>query len=346
MPFTAPPRGPVRAIAPSRSRAETLAEYAIRWLAMRVLAPKTVELYESELRCHILPTFGDVGLDALATEQIRVWYADRVRATSAISAAKCYRLLSAMLTTAVEDGLILRNPCKLKGAGRERSRERPLLTAAEVLDVADGIDPRYRALVLLAAYGSLRRGELLGLRRRDIDLERAVVTVEGQAQLIRGVGRVITNPKSEAGRRSVALPAVVAEAVRRHMSEFTAANDDAWVFTAERGGPAREGHVRAEWNLAAAAAGVPDAHLHDLRHFGATLAAQLGATTRELQDRLGHSTTRAAMLYQHRAHSRDQELADRMDASLTAQIAERQPRLDPAEHDQHPGKTDQRAGRN
>lgn len=295
-------------------------------MAMRILAPKTIELYESELRCHIIPIFGEMSLDQLGTEQIRLWYAQLVGATSAISAAKCYRLLRAILTTAVEDGLILTNPCRVKGAGRERSKERPLLTAEQVLDVAECIEPRYRALVLLAAYGSLRRGELLGLRRRNIDLDRAVVLVEGQAQRITGQGRVISSPKSDAGLRTVAVPPAVAEALRLHMQEFSGAGDDAWVFTADKGGPAREAHVRTEWNRAAADCGVPAAHLHDLRHFGATLAAQLGATTRELQDRLGHSTTRAAMLYQHRAHSRDRDLADRMEASLAAQINEREGR--------------------
>jgi integrase len=89
-------------------------------------------------------------------------------------------LLKATLNTAVDDGLIRRNPCRLKGAGQERSPERPTLTIGQVFRLADEIDPRYRALVLLAGFGSLRWGELTALRRRDIDLETRTVRVERQ----------------------------------------------------------------------------------------------------------------------------------------------------------------------
>ena len=306
---------------------ERLTDYARRWLSMRTLAPKTVELYRSELNCHILPTFGKVKLGAITTEQIRAWHAKLVKATSPISAAKCYRLLRAMLTTAEEDRLIPRNPCKIKGAGHESSAERPLLTTAQVLDIAATIEPRYRALVLLSGYGSLRRGELLGLRRRHVNELHGTVTVEGQAQRITGQGRQIRQPKSDAGLRTVTLPAAVMAELIAHMDSYSASDVDAWVFTAENGGPAREAALREAWNVAAAACGVPNAHLHDLRHFGGTLAAQSGATTRELQGRLGHSTVRAAMIYQHRSDERDRELADRMGTSLDAGIGEREARV-------------------
>ena len=255
---------------------------------MRVLAPKTVELYRSELHCHILPTLDGVRLGDITTEGVRLWHSALVQATSAIGAAKCYRRLRAICATAVEDELLERNPCRVKGAGRERSRERPLLTTDQVLDIADGIDPRYRALVTLAAYGSLRRGELLGLRRSSVDPVSARVTITGQAQRITGRGRVIRDPKSDAGLRTVAVPSVVMSALIAHMATYTGSDPGAWVFTADKGGPAREDHLRAAWDRAADECGVPEAHLHDLRHFGATLAAQLGATTRELQSRLGH----------------------------------------------------------
>ena len=89
--------------------------------------------------------------------RIRRWRKEPLDAgVSAVTLAKAYRLLKAIMNTAVDDGLIRRNPCRVKGAGQERSPERPVLTVAQVYALADAIDPRYQALVLPGALGSLR----------------------------------------------------------------------------------------------------------------------------------------------------------------------------------------------
>lgn len=109
--------------------------------------------------------------------------------------AKAYRLLKAILNTAVDDGLIRRNPCRIRGAGQEKSPERPILTIRQVYDLADASGGRYRALVLLAAFGSLRWGELAALRRCDVDVQARTVRVARQLNEQRGGG-------SCSGRRS------------------------------------------------------------------------------------------------------------------------------------------------
>jgi integrase len=91
--------------------------------------------------------------------------------------SKAYRLLRAVLNTATDDELIRRNPCRIPGASVDRTPERPVLSLDQVLDIADAIDDRYRALVLLAGFGSLRWRELMGLRRSDLDLDAGVVRV-------------------------------------------------------------------------------------------------------------------------------------------------------------------------
>jgi integrase len=303
-----------------RGSEENFTDYARRWLDTRraLLAPRTVELYRSELNRWILPTFGRLKLSAITTEGVRQWHGATASASSPTTAAKCYRLLRTILGTAETDGLLPRNPCRVKGAGHERTAERPLLTPEQVHAVAEAIEPRYRALVLLGAYGSLRRGELLALQRRHINELRGTVTVAGQAQHVAGLGRVIRPTKSEAGQRTVAIPADVMTELLGHMAACTDPDADAWVFTAEKGGPAREAHLGKAWTAAAVACGAPTAHLHDLRHFGGTLAAQSGATLRELQGRLGHATARAAMIYQHAAEDRHKVIADRMGAGFSA----------------------------
>jgi integrase len=94
-----------------------------------------------------------------------------------VTVAKAYRLMRAILNTAVHDRRIRENPCQIKGADKEPTSERPVLSVRQVFDLADAISDRYRALVLLATFGNLRWGELAGLRRRNLDLDNRTVRV-------------------------------------------------------------------------------------------------------------------------------------------------------------------------
>jgi integrase len=97
-----------------------------------------------------------------------------------VTAAKAYRLLKSIMATAVDDGLIRRNPCRIKGASVEKSPDRPLLTVSQVYALADAVDRRYRALILLACFCGLRWGELAGLQRADIHCNPRTVRVSRQ----------------------------------------------------------------------------------------------------------------------------------------------------------------------
>lgn len=153
---------------------------------------------------------------------MRVWHSLLIESAGQDQAAKSYRLLRAILNTAVADRRLTQNPCAGPGAGTENTPERPMLDTASVLDLADAIEPRLRALVLLAGFAGLRTGELLGLERRDLDTLRGCVQVRRQAQQIAGLGRTVTAPKSDAGTRTVALPRTVTEEVRQHLGAYVA----------------------------------------------------------------------------------------------------------------------------
>ena len=163
---------------------------------------------------------------------------------STITMAKAYRLMKAILNTAIDDGVIRRNPCRIKGAGREKSPERPTLTIAQAYTLAETIGQRYRALVLLAMFSSLRWGELGALRRCDIDLAARTVRVSRQLTEARGGGFVFGPPKSEAGTRVVTIPEVIIPVVQWHLSCFAQPGDDGLVFTSLRGRPLRHSHFR------------------------------------------------------------------------------------------------------
>jgi len=226
-----------------------------------------------------------------------------------VTVAKSYRLLHAILETASDDQLIRRNPCRIDGAGKEESAEREIASLPAVFAVADAVPVRYRLLVLLATFGSLRWGELVGLRRENVDMGACVVRViETTAELDRG-GLVPETPKSKAGRRTVASPAELVPELRWHLDRFAAPGERGLVFVGPKGAPLRRSNFRPIWNYACEQAGIPGLHFHDLRHVGGTLAAATGASLKELMARLGHSSTRAAMIYQHATRDRDEAIA-------------------------------------
>ena len=213
-----------------------LADYAERWIAERPnLRPRTVELYRWLLRSHITPRIGGVQLGRLDAALVREWRADLLAAgVSESAAAKAYRLLRAVMNTAADDRIVYRNPCQIKGADRERPAERPVLTAPEVFALAAAVPARFRAMVLVAAFGSLRFGEVIALRRRDIDLDTGTITITRAYVEARGIGPVIGPPKSAAGRRTVTIPVALVDVLREHMAAHVVdAGADALVFTGQ-----------------------------------------------------------------------------------------------------------------
>jgi integrase len=306
---------------PSRAE-QLLVEYAVTWIKERPgLRPRTVELYEGLLRRQIAPYFAGVTLAKIDNNPaaVRAWRAELLSAGVSVSvAAKAYRLLRAVLHTAVDDDVIRRNPCRIKGADQEHAAERPTLTPAQVAELAGRMPPRLVALVLLGTYASLRWGELAALRWADIDLTAATVRVE-RTQVEIG-GRVTEGPpKSRAGRRVVAFPPALVPLLRQHLAEYVADGPDALVFTGPTGARLRRNNFGklVGWSAAVAAIRAPGLHFHDLRHTGNAFAAKVpGTTIRDLMGRMGHDSTRAAMIYLHDSPGADRLIADALPVEL------------------------------
>jgi integrase len=304
---------------PRRGR-EKLAAFGARWLEARTsqgkpLAPKTKQGYLGLLRRNIEPTLGGYAIADVTPSVVRDWYSKVSVAAGRDQAAKSYRLLRAILNTAVDDELITRNPCRIRGGGTEHADERPMIDAELVFRLAEAITPRLRALVIVAGFVGLRTGELLGLRRCDVDLENRRLTVLVQAQQIIGQGRVVTGPKSEAGQRTVSLPKTVVEALEKHLANYGQPGE---LFTGPRGEAITRAVLSKEWQAARTAATAPEGlRIHDLRHHAATLTARMpGITTKELMARIGHASPRAALIYQHATEQRDREIAAYLDDAI------------------------------
>ena len=293
-----------------------LADYAWRWLDERPnLRPRTHELYESELKLHILPRLGGIEIADLTPGKIRTWHAGLLKADrpGPTTVAKCYRLLRSILNTAVEDGMLPNNPCAIKGAGVEHHAERPVATVEQVFQLADAIEPRYRAMVLLAGFTGLRLGELLALSPREIDLASGTVKVTRQLQELAGGGHFEGPPKSNAGRRTVAIPPVLLPMLADHIAT---SDNRAYVFGGSNNRPLRRATFAKAWHGAVEAVGLPELRFHDLRHTGNALAAATGASTKELMARLGHSSPRAALIYQRASRERDAAIAQALSDTI------------------------------
>ncbi|NHA67481.1 tyrosine-type recombinase/integrase [Phycicoccus flavus] len=289
----------------------TFGTYAARWVAERAtITGRTRELYGTLLRLHLAPFLGEVQLRYLSPALVRRWRQGRQDAgVGASTIAKAYRLLRSIMATAVDDEVILRNPCRIKGAGSEVASERPILTPAEVARLAEVIEPRYRLVVLLAVYGSLRWGELMGLQRNDLDLDLMTLTVRRSVSEVGG-RLVVKGPKSRAGLRTIALPLGLREDIEQHLDAFAEKGPEGRLFVGHRGNTLHRSNWSTVWVAARSAADLdPRVHLHDLRHTGNHFAAASGASTRELMHRMGHASMRAALIYQHATAERDARIA-------------------------------------
>ncbi|MGI8416680.1 MAG: tyrosine-type recombinase/integrase [Nakamurella sp.] len=318
----------------ARLTVATFGPFAADWLASRTLKPRTVEHYQRLLDRLILPTFATVPVKAITPDTVRTWHTT-IGPEHPTQRAHAYSLLRSILHDAVADQIIVTNPCHIRGAGNsKRVHKVQVLTPAEVDELAAAMPERLRLMTLFAAWCGLRFGELVELRRSDLDATNGVIKVRRGVVRVKG-SIVVGTPKSDAGIRDVAIPPHLLPAVREHLGSFVTGRDGL-LFPGANGGTLQpsvlygkapttikdkatgEKSVRPGWGFyaARAAIGYPLLRWHDLRHTGAVLSVLHGATLPDVMARLGHSTAGAAMRYQHAAKGRDAEIAARMSASV------------------------------
>lgn len=293
--------------------------YAEGWVKTRTvrgrpLKPRTVEHYESMLADHIYPTFGARPVRDITMQAVDRWYA-RTLTDKPTLRAHCYSLLRTILESArTRDRIIDVNPAMIRGAGTTQCKIKPKPATLDELAVLESEMPeRLQLMVTLAAWCALRFGELVELRRGDIDIDGGVVKIRRAAVRVDG-GWKLGDPKSDAGRRDVAIPPHIVPTVVKHLADHVKPEPDALLFPAKAGGYLQPSSLYRHWYKARTKAKRGDLRWHDLRHSGAVMAAQTGATLAELMARLGHSTPQAAMRYQHAAQGRDQLIAAALSA--------------------------------
>ena len=298
--------------------------YAKKWIAKRrtdkgePLRASTRANYEATLEHHLVPTFGRMRLRDITKGAVRRWYEDTLEGNGDTPRAnsKAYGLLRAIMNSAVDEDLIEASPVHIRGAGYQPKRRRLEPASIEELDViVENMPEKWKLMVLLASWCALRYGEIAELRRKDIKLRHVGGRWTGVIQVRRGVVWVnrkiqVEPPKSEAGIRDVAIPPHLIPIIKEHLETHAASGQEGLLFPAANGRQQWPSTITGYFKKAAATAGRSDLRFHDLRHTGAVMAAQQGATLADLQARLGHSTANAALLYQHTAKGRDQLIAE------------------------------------
>lgn len=252
---------------------------------------------------------------------MRQWHAE-LGTDAPTRNAHAYSLLHAICATAVQDELLDGNPCRIpKASQTKRRRQVDVLTPAELDRLAAKMPKRLQMSVTLAAWCGLRWGETSELRRKDVESDCSAIHIR-RAVTYRDGGCHVGEPKTSAGIRTVAVPPHVRPALKKHLTAHVAKGGESLLFSRPDGSHVLHHHYQYPWEAARKAIGRPTLRVHDLRHLGAVLAAQSGATTAELMHRLGHTTPAMAMQYQHVAEGRDAEIADRLSRLATGEATD------------------------
>lgn len=312
------------AAAAERAKTErwTVQQWGEHWLADRErsgTAMGTLRVYRSRLEQHVYPAFGHVRLVDLTENAIGDWYYSLDRPGVRVNA---YRTLRTMMNDAVASTrtALEKNPCRVRnGDSRRGAVERYEFTPEQVQAIADSIDPRGRALIVLLADAGLRVNEALALQVGDIAVEdaRAVVNVRHSMVRTPDGSRKRGDTKTKKSRRVVIMPATV-EALRTHIAQYCAPGPGAPLFTIKPGKGPLSDRTAATWMRKAmkkAGIVVPEGKLgglHALRHYAATRFAASGASLAAIMQRFGWTKPPQAVHYQHPDEEYQAAMLDRM----------------------------------
>jgi integrase len=313
-------------VAPDGGRIR-FADYATPWLASRNDERATAARDGSIMRNHVVSRWGKVPLARIDHSGVQAWVTELGDDLSPATVAECFRLLSAVLRSAVRDRLIGFNPCEGVKVVRRRRRDTDdqAISRDELVGrLLPAVPDRYRALVALAAGTGLRWGEAIGLRWDAIDLVGQAVSVVRVAEEVSGHVRLKPYPKSRAGRRTVPIPPFAVDLLEIHRRDFPA-GIEGLTFVARTGEPLKRGTFRARvWKPSLQRAGLPATlRFHDLRHSYATWLVSDGVPINDVAKVMGHERTSTTLdRYTHPSKERDQRVLQTFAAFSLPQAAE------------------------
>lgn len=315
----------------------TLAKYLTQWLASKTdIRPRTRERYEGEIRNHIIPALGNIKLAKLTRQHILAFFEEKRRSgLSDGSISNLRSVLSGALTDAVNDDILPRNVAShVKGIKRQRP-EMTHWTAEQAKTFLAAIAERHdplEAFYVLALTTGMRRGEILALHWRDVDLKNGTLKVRNTLRVEKGSHFYFEPPKTTAGIREIPLPELAinalmqlkrAEKVVSLGGKIPGSNHTDLIFKTDVGTPWRGNHIlQRHFEPLCRELGLPRIRLHDLRHTCASLLYALGYQDVDIAKILGHSNASITReIYIHSDSERLRSASNALNTLLSADFA-------------------------
>lgn len=320
------PRGTINKAA-LEMREDNFGEYALRHILLQtnrsgeLLRASTQALYRRLLANNLKP-FLELSVQSIKRNDVQQWYANSIASGKKTTVSKAYKLLSAVLRRAKDEGLIPSNPCQIRGAHSAVTGKMVAApTAEEVAKIAEAINSKFKVLTLLAAYGGFRFSEITELRRKDVQALEADGVVYYSFSVSRGVTQVsgkfvVAKPKSVMSTRVVPVTSALTPIISDFLLNEVAREPESLLFPASNGQHLPHYVYIKAFNCAKKAAGVTRKGItpHSLRHFGGTYLHLAGATLPELMTWLGDSSIAAVQRYLH-VTNRTPGIVSRMEIS-------------------------------
>ncbi len=298
----------------------TLGKYLESWLRDYVTpntTPRTNDRYTQIVRTHLIPALGSIQLTAIQPHHIQSYYGKALQSghrkkESGLSPQTIqyhHRVLYEALKHAVKRGILLRNPAEAVDPPKAQRREMPSIGPENVNKFLEATqDSPYYPIFYTAVYTGLRRGELLGLRWSDIDLDLGMMSIVQTLQQLRNGEFFFKEPKSRHGRRQIALSPSLCILLREYRQNQEglylfageALKPSDLVFSHPDGSPMRPNSVTRASKRVMASIGLDNIRFHDLRHAHATLMLRQGIHPKIVSERLGHSSINITLdIYSH-----------------------------------------------
>jgi integrase len=290
--------------------------WAEQWLAARLVRPTTLASDHARYANHLAPAFGAVPLREISPLRVKAYIAELAARRAPATVRHVHALLSSILSAAVDEGLLLHNPCRRTSLPRSSPPPQTFLSPDEIARLAGVIDPHYRQLVITAAGTGLRWGELVGLSPAAVDLLHGRLYVDRTLVDINGA-LSFGEPKTRGSRRVVSLSRTLVDGLTEQLSRATTQ----LMFPSPTGEPLRRSNFyHRTWRPAVRAAGfAPAPRFHDLRHSHVAMLIAAGVPVKAIQERLGHASIVMTMdRYGHLLQTVDATLLEAVDAGLRA----------------------------
>ena len=303
----------------------TFQDWAEQWRVIQVWRDSTARQVESHLRRHIYPVIGNRQIASVRRSDIQSLVKTLEHSLAAATVENVYRHVAAVFRAAVGDQLLSVSPCQQINLPKINAANVTPLEVWQVDAIAEEIDPRFRALIILAAGTGMRQGECFGLTVDRVDFFGNRITVDRQRNP-EAAGESLFGPtKTAASNRIIPMPEVVKFALSEHLRQF-GSGPEGLIFTTATGAPMNRNRWSEIWaRQVRTIQGFPEwATFHDLRHFYASLLIRHGESIKVVQARLGHASASETLdTYSHLWPDSEDQTRSAIDLVLGSAIADK-----------------------